>query len=93
MPTMTLERARAEVLEEPVSHWSETDFTIRAPERADCCPTAAAVVLSVKVVDGIAVPLRFCGHHATKFERAGADFGRIMVDDRDKLDVKPGASA
>jgi len=93
MSTMTVERTRSEVLDEPVPQWSDADFTIRPPERADCCPAAAAVVLSVKVVDGVAVPLRFCGHHATKFERAGADFGRIMVDDRDKLDVRPGASA
>lgn len=77
------------------SHWTAEDFTIRtASERADCCPSAAAVVLTaVTTAEGNRVPMRFCKHHTDKYQRVGADFGQILVDNRSKLDVKPGASA
>lgn len=93
MSIATLETVAPDTFDSIISHWTAEDFTIRSTERADCCRMAQAVVLTKVNVDGTDVPMRYCGHHASEYERKGLNFGEIVVDNRASLSVKPGASA
>lgn len=58
----------------------------------DRCDQGCGAAAKVRVV-GLQGHLDFCGHHYAKHETALTEWGFDMIDERDTLNHKPGASA
>ena len=61
---------------------------LKVADRCDRCAAQAFVL-----VKGMAGELMFCGHHFAKHEKALTEFAYEVIDEREHINQKGGASA